>query len=561
MFRNSQLLVRSQVLSAGASVSANLPVALLADYNEPEARTLEHILERRGFRLLKARDGRSAMDLAQRCRPVLIVAALDLPQVSGYELCQKLRQQPDTEKVPFIFISPPGMTPDKHVGHATFASDYVQRPINLSEFENRVQAVLQNRVVRETSPGAGTPARVSGEPVSSRSDPEMPPAAPRPCSFDDTDLQNLELLLMGAQGNAPQVGEPRRAEPLPEPPDAAVPETPAAEVPSRAERIAAGDPQAFQIGTEAAAERLGRIYLEQKEINPEGAVLYRRAYAYVLSSIRRAEQGLPVDAAAGITLSQEIAASLVRGPDLLLLAMDRSAEFSLTQHSVNVAIIGLRIAQSMELQDDRDIRVCLAGLLHDIGTIKLPPKLLSKFAAFTPEERSEMRRRPRYSAEILSKITGCEWLPQIVGQVHERPDGQGYPLGLKGKEIADEAAILRLANVFEASIHHRPYRRAITGYKSLEALTAETGIFPARITRAMIQSFSVYFFNEYVVLNTGEIGKVTNINPENALRPMVKILYAADGERLAEPRTINLARNASLSITRAISPDELPDTG
>jgi len=243
---------------------------------------------------------------------------------------------------------------------------------------------------------------------------------------------------------------------------------------------------------------------------------------------------------------------------LLMLATDRTTVFSFRQHSVNVAIIGTRIAQTLHLSEERQMRVCLAGMLHDLGSVKLPMKLISKLSGFTSGERKQIQKRPEYSAQLVTGYPGFEWLPEIVLQVYERENGTGYPRGLRGRDICEEARILGVADVFEACIHRRPQRPAMTGYRALEVLTSEVDSFGEKTTKAMIRSFSVYPFNEFVVLNTGEIGQVIDINSENPLRPIVSIIYTVEKEPLETPRVVDLARNSQLWITSAISPDDLP---
>jgi hypothetical protein len=99
----------------------------------------------------------------------------------------------------------------------------------------------------------------------------------------------------------------------------------------------------------------------------------------------------------------------------------------------------------------------------------------------------------------------------------------------------------------------------MTGYRALEIITADLDSFSERIAKTMIRSFSVYPLNELVVLSTGEVGKVIDINAENPLRPIVRIMYSVEGIELIPPRIVDLARNSQLWITSAITPDEMPD--
>lgn len=556
MFRNSLLLSRLQNLTKpSAEPRASV---LVADSQEPEATSLRVILERHNFHVLQAHDGTRALESARRTHPKLVIAAMDLPGINGYELCKKIREEGSSKSVPILFISSPGEVPDKLVGHATFASDYIQRPINLGEFENRLKAILRSvptphlHIAQSPTPQGQDSHQTASLAVAE------PPRRESPSGFSDLDIESLlieedvEETKEPANASSDQSGDSvdtAKSHLLPKP----------AEKSSPSPMEDQWEGSAFPLGSEALAEDLGSRYIQREEVGKETALLYKEAFAYVLSAIRRAENHRAMDLPTGLGLSRRILMALKSDNGLLLLATDRTAEFSLTQHCVNTAIIATRISHTMGMSEEHVLRLCLAGLLHDIGTVRLPPKLLCKFSAFTEEERLEMRKRPFYSGEILSGIPDFEWLPPIVSRVPEREDIRSLSREWQSEsDLTEESMVLGLANVFEAAIHHRPYRRAMTGYQSLEALAGEVGLFPTRITKAMLRSFSVYFFNEFVVLNTGEIGKVININVENALRPTVKVLFSADGERLVKPKVVNLARNASLFITRAIKPEELP---
>src|SRR5262249_7033658 len=154
------------------------------------------------------------------------------------------------------------------------------------------------------------------------------------------------------------------------------------------------------------------------------------------------------------------------------------------------------------------LRIALAGILHDIGTVRLPRGFILRDTQFSAADRAELERRPLYSAECLSNAPELAWLASIVMQVYEREDGSGYPYHIRAPQICEEARVLAAADVFEACIHDRPHRRAMTGNAAFEVLAASGGRFAEQAIHALIRSLTPYPFNEYVVLDTGEIGKV-----------------------------------------------------
>ncbi len=290
----------------------------------------------------------------------------------------------------------------------------------------------------------------------------------------------------------------------------------------------------------------------------ESAQLYQRATVLVLESIRRAEKDQPPDVEEGKRMVQQMDDLISKDSGLLLAAMDRIQAFAVSTHCVNVAILGVRIARSLNYSDEEKMKVGLAALLHEIGVVKLSRRMVHERGKVD----QEVRQRPVYSAEILEKLgSEYDWLVQTVRQVYEREDGTGFPLGLKGKDIREEAKILGIVDVFEACIHERPYRRAMTGYQLFHELTSvATERFAGRIVKALLKCFSLYPYNEYVLLNTGEIGKVIEVNESNLLRPRLKMLFDGKGQPFEDQPEVDLESTPSRYINKAITYHQLPAT-
>ena len=293
----------------------------------------------------------------------------------------------------------------------------------------------------------------------------------------------------------------------------------------------------------------------EEDIDAETSSLYTIATAYVLESIRRVEQKESPNIDKGKELVQRLSDSIGQSSALLLLATDRRQDFAVSTHCVNLSILSLRLSQTLGYLLQKQIEVGLAALLHEIGVAKLPERMLQDPGQMRPEAR----QRPVHGAKILEEL--CPeygWLAKTVGQVYERENGSGFPQGLKGEDICEEAKILGIMDVFEACIHDRPHRKALTGYQLLDAFTrGETESFASHLVKALIEGFSVYTYNEYVVLNTDEMGRVVEVNSGNLCRPLVRILYDKERKTVAHPSEIDLAETPSLFITKAVTYDEL----
>jgi HD-GYP domain-containing protein (c-di-GMP phosphodiesterase class II) len=137
-------------------------------------------------------------------------------------------------------------------------------------------------------------------------------------------------------------------------------------------------------------------------------------------------------------------------------------------HSFRVARYTIAIAKAMNLSEEADMEI--AAFMHDLGKIGVPESVLNKKGKLTPAEYEEMKRHPHFTGRILEPIKLPEFIVTTALQHHERLDGSGYPLGLKGDKITLPARIVAVADVFDALTSDRPYRPALTVEKALQHL-------------------------------------------------------------------------------------------
>ncbi len=132
-------------------------------------------------------------------------------------------------------------------------------------------------------------------------------------------------------------------------------------------------------------------------------------------------------------------------------------------HQVRVAHLAVEIARKMNLSEDTTDTVYYAGVLHDIGKIKIPVDILNKPGKLSEIEMALIRTHPLTSYEILRIIPFPFNNPiaDVVLQHHESLDGSGYPHGLVGDQILLEARILKVADVVESMSSSRPYRPSL----------------------------------------------------------------------------------------------------
>jgi diguanylate cyclase (GGDEF)-like protein len=130
------------------------------------------------------------------------------------------------------------------------------------------------------------------------------------------------------------------------------------------------------------------------------------------------------------------------------------------RHSETVGRYAEMTARELGLPEGRVARVRLAGMVHDIGKVGVPEAILQKPGALSEAELAIVKRHPELGAQILEHPC-LEDVGGWVGAHHERPDGRGYPLGLRGDEIPLEARIVAVADAYEAMTSDRAYRDSI----------------------------------------------------------------------------------------------------
>jgi putative nucleotidyltransferase with HDIG domain len=143
-------------------------------------------------------------------------------------------------------------------------------------------------------------------------------------------------------------------------------------------------------------------------------------------------------------------------------------------HSRTVGRYAQRIARELGLPAARAERIRLAGLLHDIGKIGIPDSILQKPEPLTQVEWDDMKRHPRIGARIVAQ-NHLQDIGDWILAHHERPDGTGYPHGLREPDIPLEAKILAVADAYEAMTARRPYRPSLGPRRARDELRRGAG--------------------------------------------------------------------------------------
>ncbi|MDD5194226.1 MAG: diguanylate cyclase [Candidatus Omnitrophica bacterium] len=152
------------------------------------------------------------------------------------------------------------------------------------------------------------------------------------------------------------------------------------------------------------------------------------------------------------------------------------AKDSYTGHHVeDTSLLAEKIAEELKLSGTDAENVKRAAVLHDLGKVGIEESILSKKGPLTSKEREIINAHPWIAAEILREIHGLRGAIPAILYHHERYDGKGYPIGLKGEEIPLSARIVAISDVYQALITDRPYRKAFTKKEALNIIKQESG--------------------------------------------------------------------------------------
>ncbi len=191
------------------------------------------------------------------------------------------------------------------------------------------------------------------------------------------------------------------------------------------------------------------------------------------------------------------------------------------KHSVDVATMSMIIARNYGLEKREMEELCVSGLLHDVGKSRIPNEILNKPGKLDDHEFKVMRQHTLFGFKILKDKSFSDAVMAGVLQHHEKINGAGYPQGLPENKIHKYAKIIAVADVYDALVTERPYKKAFSKRMAIEMIMAMTGELDINVMRSFLQSVILYPVDSIVHLSTGEAAKVIKNYKINTMRPLV----------------------------------------
>ncbi|NLB64419.1 MAG: HD domain-containing protein [Fibrobacter sp.] len=245
-----------------------------------------------------------------------------------------------------------------------------------------------------------------------------------------------------------------------------------------------------------------------------------------------------------------IMAGVIEHKDIMgLSAVQSDSEDYLTAHSLAVGTVACLIGTRMELGVTQVKTLTCAGLLADVGMLRIPKTIVSKPSPLDSYERARIMKHTEIGLEMLLKVKDLPYqVPWVVYQSHERCDGSGYPKGKSGHIIHLYSKIIAVSDIFVAMCAVRPYRDALLPYSAIEALlnlTSQNKLDP-QVVRALLEVQSLFPIGSLVQLEDGRVARVVASNPEQYTRPVIVVLSDNSLER------INLLDNPEIKVVKPL---------
>lgn len=192
-------------------------------------------------------------------------------------------------------------------------------------------------------------------------------------------------------------------------------------------------------------------------------------------------------------------------------------------HSLNVAILCHEFANWIHMPEEEQDILTLSGLLHDVGKMGIPGKIIKKAGLLTDEEYELIKQHPQKGYDFLKKHPLDERIMNAALMHHERCDGSGYPQGLKADEIDDFAKIVAIADYYDALTSARVYRESHCPFEVFRMLQQERDKFDSTYLAVFMEGVASFYIGCEVVLSNQKRARMVDTNPTDQSNPIVKM--------------------------------------
>jgi putative nucleotidyltransferase with HDIG domain len=239
-------------------------------------------------------------------------------------------------------------------------------------------------------------------------------------------------------------------------------------------------------------------------------------------------------------VAEAVAASVARNASAMIsVARLRTKDEYTYVHSIAVSALLVNLGRQLRYDSDTLRQLGLAGLLHDIGKLAVPAKLLNKPDRLTDEDFKVVRNHPERGHRLLQQSGAfSDIVLDVCLHHHERVDGSGYPHRLEGDQIGVFARMAAVCDVYDAITSRRAYKIAWSPSESVSSMYKWSGHFDRTILNAFIRSIGIHPVGSLVRLKSGRLAIVAENNKTDLTKPVVKVICRTESTRLDPGATV-----------------------
>ena len=314
---------------------------------------------------------------------------------------------------------------------------------------------------------------------------------------------------------------------------------------------------------------IGRITIESDDGEHAGIAMAKKVYNTAVETAEslweQAKAGDKPDPNAARKIIDSLAKVVTQDRTSLmaLTALKKYDNYTFT-HMVNVSVLAMSQARSLNLDGPILREFGFAALMHDIGKVNTPLEVLNKPGKLEKDEFEIMKRHVIDGAHILRKTPEMPALAPIVAfEHHLKQDLSGYPENIGHRDLNLCTMVVSIADVFDALRSNRPYRQGLATDRIRTIMgEKDNPAFNQTLLKRFVNIMGLFPVGNLVRLNTEEVGVVTAEHPSDPFRPQVKIVFNEKGERLEEPFLANTWERDTRgeyprAVVEAIDPDSM----
>lgn len=267
----------------------------------------------------------------------------------------------------------------------------------------------------------------------------------------------------------------------------------------------------------------------------------------VTSMFQEARMGKALDAEDALPIVEEISTSVMRNPGALIsLARLKNKDDYTYMHSVAVCALMVSLARQLGLDEAQTRQAGLAGLLHDVGKMMIPLKILNKPGKLTDTEFEAVKSHPVQGHKILLEGKGISDVAlDVCLHHHEKVNGSGYPEKLSNEQISLYAKMGAMCDVYDAITSNRPYKNGWEPAESIRKMAEwSNGHFDPVIFQAFVKSIGIYPVGSLVMLESDRLGVIIEQTEKSLLTPKVKVFFSIKANARIVPEILDLSKPA-----------------